>query len=227
MSDLREMRLNEQPDGRVMITAEAGVALTDIVHVLMEESLTGMEFCAGIPGSVGGGIRMNAGAYGHALGEITERISLVNGFGKLKDLDRENLRFEYRNLLLPDGAVIVSAELMLRKGDRGEIRQKLVQILEERRNKHPLLFPSAGSIFKNPAGMPAGRIVEELGLKGKAVGGARISEMHGNFIVNTGGATAGDVLALMALIREESAAQKGINLEPEVKVVGEVDEAIV
>ena len=227
LSDLKAMRLKEQEDGRVVLSAEAGVALAQIVHVLMEESLTGMEFCAGIPGSVGGGIRMNAGAYGHALGEITEKISIVNGSGKLKALDREHLRFEYRNLSLPDGAVIVSAELTLRKGAREEIRQEIVRILEERRNKHPLLFPSAGSIFKNPTGMPAGRIIEELGLKGIAVGGARISEMHGNFIVNTGGATAGDVLTLMKLIREKSAAQKGITLEAEVKVVGEGDEALV
>ncbi len=121
---------------------------------------------------------------------------------------------------------IVKADLALRKGNREEIRASIVRILEERKKKHPLRFPSAGSVFKNPAGRPAGRIVEELGLKGLAVGGARISDVHGNFIVNTGGATAGDVLALMALIREKSIAQKGIALEPEVKVVGEGDEKV-
>ena len=226
LSNLRGLGLDENTEGQVTLTVEAGTALTDIVHVLVEESLTGMEFCAGIPGSIGGAIRMNAGAYGRSMQDVVTKISLVNGLGQLKDVARGDLQFEYRNLDLPEGAVIIKGEFSLYKGTRETIQKTISDIRKDRKRKHPLQYPNAGSIFKNPAGMPAGQIIDELGLKGRRIGGAEISELHGNFIVNTGGATASDILALMALIQERSLALKGITLIPEVKVVGEDNEAI-
>lgn len=221
LSDLKALRLDKKPDGRVIITAEAGVALADIVRLIVKESLTGMEFCAGIPGSVGGAVRMNAGAYGREMKDVVEKILIVDTGGRQQSLGAAELRFEYRNLDLSEGAVIVEAELSVRRGDPDEVKTATAEILEQRKRKHPLRCPSAGSIFKNPPGMPAGRIIDELGLKGRAVGGARISERHGNFIVNTGGAKAADILALMDLVRQTAAAERGIDLEPEVKVIGE------
>lgn len=221
LADLKALRLEEKPLGRIAVTAEAGVALADIVRLIVKESLTGMEFCAGIPGSVGGAVRMNAGAYGRDMKGVVEKIVTVNGSGRYRTLGAAELRFEYRNLDLPEDAVIVEAELSVSKGSLGEIKAAVAEILEERKRKHPLRYPSAGSIFKNPPGMPAGRIIDELGLKGRAVGSARISEQHGNFIVNTGGAKAADILALMNLVMETAAAERGIVLKPEVKVIGE------
>ena len=220
LSGLTGIEPGRQASDRVLVIAEAGVALADAVRLTAEESLTGMEFCAGIPGTIGGAIRMNAGAYGHAMQEVTEKILIVNSSGQLQEKFASELNFEYRNLDLAEGAVIVKAELSLRRGEREEIKALIAQRMDEREKKHPLHYPSAGSVFRNPVGMPAGRIIDELGLKGLQIGAARISDIHGNFIINTGGATAADVLSLMDLIQEKSLAEKGIALVPEVKIVG-------
>lgn len=218
---LRSVRPEPRGEGRAAIHAAAGAALAEVVALSAREGLAGMEFCAGIPGSVGGGIRMNAGAYGSELKDVLESVDLLNGGGSFRRCTRSALQFEYRHLALPEGACVLGGVFDLARGDRGAIEGRIRGILGTRSGKHPLQHRSAGSVFKNPRGMPAGRIIDEAGLKGLTLGGARVSEMHGNFIVNLGSATARDIIGLIGLVRERVREKTGIDLEPEVKIIGE------
>lgn len=221
MRDLRTIRLSPRPVDRIAIYAEAGAALADVVGLAGRQSLTGLEFCAGIPGSVGGGLRMNAGAYGSELKDAVERITILNGKGIIKSLERAALRFSYRNLDLPVDSVILNAEFHLSKGSKDTIEETIAGILRSRREKHPLEFRSAGSIFKNPPETPAGRIIEAAGLKGLQIGDAQVSEKHGNFIVNKGRARAKDIIDLIESVRQKVFETSGVSLEMEVKIIGE------
>jgi UDP-N-acetylmuramate dehydrogenase len=207
--------------GGVSLFAEAGVPLSEIVALTVKEGLTGMEFCAGIPGTVGGGVKMNAGAYGREMKDIVKAVSLVNGTGRVRAVDRSELSFAYRNLALPEDAVIVSAEFMLQRQPGDRVRSKVHEIIALRKAKHPLRYRSAGSIFKNPLSAPAGRLIEQAGLKGTRIGGAMVSEEHGNFIVNAGAARAGDIISLIELVEERVFEKLGVHLEREVKIIGE------
>jgi UDP-N-acetylmuramate dehydrogenase len=203
------------------VDAQAGVSLMGLVRMTAERALAGMAFCAGIPGSVGGAVIMNAGAYGSEIKKILYKATLMDHQAVVTDRLRTDLSFEYRRLNVPEGTIVLGAVFRLERGDPQRIGQRIDEILGQRRQKHPLNYPSAGSIFKNPAGHPAGLLIEAAGLKGTAVGGARISERHGNFIVNTGGATASDILALIERVQQEVRKQTGIVLETEVRIVGE------
>jgi UDP-N-acetylmuramate dehydrogenase len=218
---LNHVTWKEQDAGHVSIYAEAGVAISDIVRLSAGESLTGIEFCAGIPGSVGGAVRMNAGAYGNEIKDVIESVSIMNISGIISEFKGTELTFEYRNLVLQDGAIIVSASFLLTKGIKENIQKRIQEIIEIRKKKHPLEYRNAGSIFKNPKGLPAGQIIDELKLRGIQIGGAKISEKHGNFIVNTGGAKAGDILALIDTVQKKVWEERGIRLEPEIIVIGE------
>ena len=218
---LRTVRLEGRGQDRAAIRAEAGASLAEVVALSAREGLTGMEFCAGIPGSVGGGIRMNAGAYGSEMKDVLESVDLLNGEGNVKTCARAALQFEYRSLALPEGACVLGGVFDLARGNREAVEGRIREILKTRSGKHPLQYRNAGSVFKNPKGMPAGRIIDEAGLKGLTLGGARVSEMHGNFIVNLGSATAKDIIGLIELVREKVRESKGIDLEPEVKIIGE------
>jgi len=218
---LKELAAINYRPSSLSIDAEAGVLLSEIVNLSIMESLTGMEFCAGIPGSVGGGIKMNTGAFGSELKDVVETISLLNSGGKIKVTGKDEIKFEYRNLDLPEGAVIVGAKFLLAKGSKDEIRERVTEILTTRKKKHPLEHRSAGSIFKNLTDISAGEIIDDIGLKGIQIGGAMISEMHGNFIVNSGGASAKDIIYLINLAQEKVWKEKGIYLETEVKIIGE------
>lgn len=218
---LRAVRLEPRGEGRTALLAEAGASLAEVVSLTAREGLTGMEFCAGIPGSVGGGIRMNAGAWGGEMKDVLESVDLLNGEGNIRSLPRAALRFEYRNLALSEGACVLGGAFGLARGDRVAVEGRIREILNMRSGKHPLQYRSAGSVFKNPKGMPAGRIIDEAGLKGLTLGGARVSEMHGNFIVNLGSATAKDIIGLIELVRKTVRERTGIDLEPEVKIIGE------
>jgi UDP-N-acetylmuramate dehydrogenase len=219
--NLRAVRLEQRGGDRAAILAEAGASLAEVVALSAREGLTGMEFCAGIPGSVGGGVRMNAGAYGSELKDIIESVDLLNGEGKLTSCARETLLFQYRNLTLPEGACIAGGIFVLARGNRAAIEDRVREILRTRTGKHPLEYRNAGSVFKNPKGMPAGKIIDEAGLKGARIGGAQVSEKHGNFIVNLGSATAKDICSLIEHVQEKVLETKGIALEPEVKIIGE------
>jgi len=218
---LRAVRVEDRGEDRAAIFAEAGASLAEVVALTAREALTGMEFCAGIPGSVGGGIRMNAGAYGSELKDVIEAVDLLNGEGTLKSCSREALQFQYRNLALPEGACVAAGVFLLARGNRESVEGRIREILRTRTGKHPLQYRNAGSIFKNPKGMPAGKIIDEAGLKGTRIGGAQVSEMHGNFIVNLGSATARDIIGLIELVQGKVLEATGIALEPEVKIIGE------
>jgi UDP-N-acetylmuramate dehydrogenase len=218
---LRAVRIEARGEDRAAILAEAGASLAEVVAVAAREALAGMEFCAGIPGSVGGGIRMNAGAYGSELKDVIESVSLLNGEGNIKSCGREALQFQYRNLALPEGSCVAGGVFVLARGSREAVEGRIRDILRTRTGKHPLEYRNAGSVFKNPKGMPAGKIIEEAGLKGARIGGAQVSEKHGNFIVNLGSATARDIIGLIELVQQKVLEAKGIALEPEVKIIGE------
>jgi UDP-N-acetylmuramate dehydrogenase len=204
----------------VSIYAEAGVPLSEIVNLSIKESLAGIEFCAGIPGSVGGGVKMNAGAWGSELKDIVKTVSLINGVGEIKIALRNELEFEYRNLNLPEGTIILGAKFLFIKGSEEEIEKRVSKIISMRKKKHPLEYRNAGSIFKNPPDISAGKIIDDLGLKGKKVGGAKISEIHGNFIVNSGRAQAKDIISLIEMTQKKVLEERGIRLETEVKIIG-------
>lgn len=213
--------VNYRPADFCTVYAEAGVSLSEIVNLCVRESLTGMEFCAGIPGSVGGGVKMNAGAFGSELVDVVETVTLMNGTGEIKVVHRNDLRFEYRNLDLPERMVIIGAKFLLARGSKEKIEEKVSEIISTRKERHPLEQRSAGSIFRNPPDISAGEIIEEVGLKSVKIGGAKISEVHGNFIVNSESAKAKDVLALIDLVRKKVWEEKGISLKREVKIIGE------
>ncbi|PIP07221.1 MAG: UDP-N-acetylenolpyruvoylglucosamine reductase [Syntrophobacterales bacterium CG_4_8_14_3_um_filter_49_14] len=221
LKGLHEISVEDKENDMVSVYAEAGVALGEIVNLSANEAFGGIEFCAGIPGSVGGGIRMNAGAYGSEIKDILEWVNLLERGGKILKVRRDDLDFAYRNLNLPEGSVITGASFLLRRGKREEIRERITETLGLRKKKHPLGYRSAGSIFKNPRGIPAGQLIDEIGLKGARIGDAKISEKHGNFIVNLGHAKAADVLALIEMVKERVLKEKGITLEVEVMIVGD------
>lgn len=224
LRDLRDKGLRPLEGETVCLHAEAGVPLSEIVRLCVEASLTGMEFCAGIPGSAGGGVRMNAGAYGREMKDIVKGITLINGTGRARSVEREKLRFAYRHLDLPEDAVVVRAEFLLRRGSKEQVRSRVDEIIAMRKAKHPLQYRSAGSVFKNPGTIPAGRLIEEAGLKGTRIGDAMVSEEHGNFIVNAGKARAGEIIALIERVERTVFLARGIRLEREVKIIGEEEQ---
>lgn len=217
----RESTGKEEYAGSVCVYAQAGVSFSGIVEFSVRESLSGMEFCAGIPGSVGGGLKMNAGAWGRELKDVVKSVSILDPGATIREIERKKLPFEYRNLDLPEGTIITGAEFYLARGNRNEIREKVADIIAARREKHPLTYRSAGSVFKNPPDSPAGKMIEEAGLRGLRVGDAEISGKHGNFIVNKGNAKAGDVIALIDAVQKRILGVRGIFLETELKIIGE------
>ena len=217
---LKELTAIDYQPSSISIYAEAGVPLFEIVNLSIKESLTGMEFCAGIPGSVGGGVKMNAGAFGSELKDIVKTVSLMNGRGETKVAVKGELNFEYRNLDLPEGTVILGAKFLLTKGAGEKIQERVSEIISMRKQKHPLEHRSAGSIFKNLPDISAGKIIDDVGLKGQKAGGAKISEIHGNFIVNSGGAKAKDIISLIDMVQKRVWEERGIHLETEVKIIG-------
>ncbi|OIP91446.1 MAG: UDP-N-acetylenolpyruvoylglucosamine reductase [Syntrophobacterales bacterium CG_4_8_14_3_um_filter_58_8] len=221
LARLRDLCLRDEGKGNVLLVAGAGCPLAELVNLAMREALTGMEFCAGIPGSVGGAIRMNAGAYGGEIKDIVESVHLLDASGAIRAAQRDELPFAYRTLDLPAETIIIRAAIRLRRGETEKIAGRVREIMRMRKEKHPLEFPSAGSVFKNPRDCPAGRLIEEAGLKGVRIGDAQVSEKHANFIVNRGHATAADILRLVALIQQRVLEKKGRTLETEVQIIGE------
>jgi UDP-N-acetylmuramate dehydrogenase len=203
------------------VVAGAAAQFRALVETAVERGLAGLEFGEGIPGTVGGGLVMNAGAFG---GEIAKVVTVVHGVtraGELRALTPEEVNFAYRRTALPAGFVITRVEFELTTGDREQLRSRVREIHARRAARQPCGIPNAGSIFKNPPGNFAGRLLEGAGLKGARMGGAAFSDQHANFIVNLGGARADDVRALIELARDKVRQHSGISLEPEVKLVGD------
>lgn len=204
------------------ITVKAGALLSKVAAEALEESLTGMEFASGIPGTMGGAVMMNAGAYGGEMKDIIKEVTVLTREGELLTLSKEEMNFGYRTSVVKEkGYVVISAELQLRKGDREEIRKVMDELKERRVTKQPLDMPSAGSTFKRPEGYFAGKLIMDAGLRGFSVGGAQISEKHCGFVVNKGDATAADVLGLIGEVQKRVQEKFGVALEPEVKFLGE------
>ena len=218
---LKEINCASVPEGNYIISAQAGASLSGLVSFAAAKALAGMEFCAGIPGSVGGAVWMNAGAYGNEIKDIIQAISLLTAEGEKRTLWREEISFGYRSSGLPAESIILDAKFKLEKGKIEQIKGRISEIILSRQKKHPLNFPNAGSIFKNLQTQPAGRLIEEMGLKGTSCNDAEISPAHANFIVNKGKATASDVLSLITTIQTKAKKEKGINLETEVVIIGE------
>lgn len=202
-----------------LIYAEAGVPLQKLLSFAAENGFGGIEFAAGIPGAVGGAIYMNAGTKDGEMKDVIDQVTLMNRNGELKIFNKDEIPFGYRKSGL-EGAVILGASFKLKKGNSEDIKKKIKDRIMERAVREPSGYPNAGSIFKNPAGDHAGRIIDELGLKGLRTGDAEVSEVHANFIINKGKATASDVISLMKVIEEKVFKERGIVLEPEIRIVG-------
>lgn len=217
--------LKEAPDpGGVTLEAGAGLSLSRLMVACGKRGLTGLEFLAGIPGTVGGALTMNAGAFGKEVGPLVERVEIVRAIGEAVSFGEERMRFGYRHMSW-EGAgghpeVVTRVWFRLGAGTRKGVREAMAACLRRRKQTQPLDRPSAGSVFKNPLGASAGRLIEEVGLKGAREGGAMVSGRHANVIVNMGGATAGDFLSLAGRVREKVRACFGIDLEMEIRVVG-------
>lgn len=202
------------------IRCGAGVALGVVVQDAFARGLTGLEFCVGIPGTVGGAIAMNAGSRDAWIGGAVESVTLYELGSGLRCLRGSEVDWGYRSSGLAEAGVIVEASLALREGDAWTIRQSMEAALSRRKRTQPLSLPNAGSIFVNPEGDSAGRLIEVSGLKGRAVGGAQVSEVHSNFIVNKGGATADDILSLVRLVQTTVKEVHGVDLKTEVRFLG-------
>jgi UDP-N-acetylmuramate dehydrogenase len=203
------------------IIAGAGAGLPQLLTFCAAHALTGLEVLAGIPGTVGGAIRMNAGSWGTEIGDHISSLLVMDRAGEMRSVKRDQVAFGYRGMSLPADEIILQGEFSLLKGKRDEIQLRMAEALRKKRETQPLAQPSAGSIFKNPPDMPAGRLIEEVGLKGTRRGDAMISPLHANFIVNMGAAQARDVLALIELTQQLIYKEKRIELELEVLIIGE------
>jgi UDP-N-acetylmuramate dehydrogenase len=215
------IEITKGKEGEFYVSSKAGERLWHLIEITVQHCLTGLEFASGIPGSVGGAVVMNAGAYGREIKDIVHSLTVLAFDGSVRHLKKEALRFSYRSLELPADAIVLTVNVVLRPGNKETIAQDIKATLAKRKKKQPLEFPSAGSVFKNPPGFYAAQLIEESGLKGHQIGGAQISERHANFIVNCGKATAQDILDLIALVQEKVWQDKNIKLEPEIRVVGE------
>lgn len=204
------------------ITAQAGAILGAVSQFAVQKSLSGLEFAVGIPGSMGGAVFMNAGAYDGEMKNVIKAVTALTVDGQLKKYTVDELALAYRHSIFQDnGEVICEVELELVPGDIVAIKEKMAGFTERRISKQPLELPSAGSTFKRPTGYFAGTLIEQAGLKGFSVGGAQVSKKHAGFVVNTGGATAEDVLALIKAVQQRVREKFAVELEPEVKVIGE------
>ncbi len=204
------------------VTVRAGAFLSKVAAEALEEGLTGMEFASGIPGTIGGAVVMNAGAYGGEMKDIIKEVTVLTKKGEILTLSKEEMKFGYRTSAVKEkGYVVISVVLQLEKGDKEEIRKVMDDLKERRVTKQPLDMPSAGSTFKRPEGYFAGKLIMDAGLRGFSVGGAQISEKHCGFVVNKGNATAADVLGLIGEVQKRVQEQFGVVLEPEVKFLGE------
>lgn len=204
------------------VYAEAGIMMSSLAKKILDASLAGFEFASGIPGTLGGGIYMNAGAYGGELKDIIEEVTYIGRDNKIKTAKNSELGFGYRRSMFEDGGrVILSCVMKLKRGNKDEIAAKMSEYTKKRNEKQPVTMPSAGSTFKRPEGYFAGKLIQDAGLMGFSIGGAQVSEKHAGFVVNKGGATARDVLELIGHIQKTVSDKFGVWLEPEVRLIGD------
>lgn len=214
-------KLNNFKIKQTEIYVESGMILSKLVQASVKNELTGLEFAIGIPGTIGGAIYMNAGAYGNNMSNIVKSVIVLNEKFQIKEIPLEKLKFDYRYSIFQDdkNLICVAANIKLEHGNHDEIASKIKENLLKRKNSQPLEYPSAGSVFRNPEGNYAGKIIEELGLKGKNIGGAEISTKHANFIINKNNASSSDILNLIKLVQKEVKDKYKIDLKLEQQLV--------
>ena len=220
------MEIGRMADGIAIteetLIAEAGALLPSVARQAAQQELAGMEFAAGIPGSVGGAVVMNAGAYGGEMKQILRKVTVLTEEGREKELSLEELELGYRqSCIARNHYIVLEAEFGLAKGRKEEILLRMEELREKRREKQPLEYPSAGSTFKRPEGYFAGKLIEDAGLRGYQVGGAQVSEKHCGFVINKGNASAAEIRRLILDVQAQVEAKFGVRLEPEVKFIGE------
>ena len=220
------IQLYKNFDGIVLegtkITAKAGAMLIRVAKEAGRAGLTGLEFASGIPGTIGGAMVMNAGAYGGEMKDVVTAVTILTKDGEIKTLSGEEMNFRYRGSVVEDeGYIVLEAVMELKEGNLEEIQVRMDELSVQRKTKQPIEYPSAGSTFKRPEGYFAGKLIQDAGLRGYQVGGAQVSEKHCGFVINAGGATAADVMNLMKDVSDKVNAQFGVTLEPEVKRIGE------
>ena len=214
-------KLNNFKIKQTEIYVESGMILSKLVQASVKNELTGLEFAIGIPGTIGGAIYMNAGAYGNNMSNIVKSVIVLNEKFQIKEIPLEKLKFDYRYSIFQDNKnlICVAANIKLEHGNHDEIASKIKENLLKRKNSQPLEYPSAGSVFRNPEGNYAGKIIEELGLKGKNIGGAEISTKHANFIINKNNASSSDILNLIKFVQKEVKDKYKIDLKLEQQLV--------
>ncbi len=237
----RAIGSKEIREAGAVVYASAGVGLQSLCRFANRRGLAGMNFAVGIPGTVGGAVAMNAGTPSGCMGDVLESVDMLRDTGEFETVERKDLDFQYRSLKFGelqscklqsckvqrgkyetnDRPVVLGGRFRLARGDAGDLKSEAESAMRNRKAKQPLTWPNAGSVFKNPgSAFPAGQLIDMAGLKGTTVGGAQISEKHANFIINRNGATASDIIRLMETVRETVSKIFGINLEPEVEIVG-------
>lgn len=205
-----------------VIYCEAGALLTAVSKVALKHSLKNLEFASGIPGTIGGAITMNAGAYGGEMKDVVKKVRVLDRYNEIKELSNEEMNFRYRNSRVGDeGLIVLSVELELEHGEYSEIEAIIKDLTFKRTSKQPLELPSAGSTFKRPEGFFAGKLIEDAGLRGLRHGGAAVSEKHCGFVVNIDNATCEDVTHLISVIQKVVNDKFGVKLETEIKIIGE------
>lgn len=214
---MNQIRVEEE-----CVYAQAGALLSKIATEALADELTGFEFASGIPGTLGGALMMNAGAYGGEMKQVVVEATVLTPEGEISTISVDEMELGYRSSAFSkNGDVVLSAVLKLSKGDKEAIRARMDELKEQRVTKQPLEYPSAGSTFKRPEGYFAGKLIQDAGLRGFQVGGAQVSEKHCGFVINRENATAADIVSLMEQVSEKVEAQFGVRLEPEVKRLGE------
>lgn len=218
-----DFEILKEENGYVYVRVGAGMLMGVLARKLADNSLAGFEFASGIPGSLGGAVFMNAGAYDGEIKDIIVSAEVIDKDGtEIKTVDAKDMELSYRHSIFHNtGDVIISAELKFKQGNKEEIEAKMAELGKRRNEKQPVNYPSAGSFFKRPEGYFAGKLVQDAGLKGYTVGGAQVSELHSGFVINIGGATASDIVAVMKHCQKEVYDKFGVNLEPEVRILGE------
>jgi UDP-N-acetylmuramate dehydrogenase len=222
----RDMRLDEKihqtPNSiRRTVIAGGGAGLQKLVGFALKNKLSGMEFAAGIPGSIGGALIMNAGAKDGEIKDVVKGVKIITANGETKTIQKKDIGFSYRHSEFPANSIILEASILLKNGKGKDIKKKMELLVKDRKSKQPLSSYSAGSVFKNPSGDFAARLIESAGLKGFEAGDAIVSHKHANFIVNRDMATAGDVLKLIEIVKEKVFVRTGVLLEEEIRIVGE------
>lgn len=210
----------EENADEVRLFVEAGTPLQKLLNLAKVHGYKGIEGLAGIPGCLGGALRGNAGSFGFEIGNVVESVTLIRGDGEIFIIERDALGFGYRSSAIPEGTIILSANMRLKKDDATEVARRAHDFLQEKLRKQPILQLSAGCVFKNPPGAHAGRLVDEAGCKGMRRGDVEVSGLHANFFVNRGNGTASDFLGLMGDVKERVMKSFGVELEPEIRIVG-------